>query len=335
MNKKYKIFDYCWHIPHQWDMIRALRNDCEFYYCLAVFREWDTTKRDLPPEINFVTHYEPGIYDVALLHIDQGIIVPNTQKKMIYEHFNSVITDIPKIVLNHGSPVIPEFFSEIGLSFSDEEAEKQCVDAVRKIIGKNVMVVNSHTAATEREWGWGVPIVHGIDAGEWYDLPKEPRVFSAMSAMGFDKYYNRECLGEVSDVLYDEYGYMLQYARVNTEIADSPEAYKKYLGKSLLYLDTSFRTPMNRARTEAFLSGCCVIQVEGAHDLERWAKAGENILLVPNDPEKIAKVIAELLHDGYQKAIQIGQKGKEMAIKEFNPERYRKDWLELLQNLTK
>jgi glycosyltransferase involved in cell wall biosynthesis len=122
---------------------------------------------------------------------------------------------------------------------------------------------------------------------------------------------------------------------MNVDTGNSFESYRQYLGKSLLYADTSYRTPMNRARTEAFLSGCCVIQVEGAHDLERWAKDGENILLVPDDPPQIAEVIAGLLHDGYQKAIQIGQKGKEMAVREFNPERYRKDWLELLHNLTK
>jgi glycosyltransferase involved in cell wall biosynthesis len=122
---------------------------------------------------------------------------------------------------------------------------------------------------------------------------------------------------------------------MNVDTGSSYELYRQYLGKSLLYIDTSFRTPMNRARTEAFLSGCCVIQVEGAHDLERWAKDGENIILVPDEPQRIAEVVAELLHSGYQNAIQIGQKGKIMATREFNPERYRKDWLDLLRNLTK
>jgi glycosyltransferase involved in cell wall biosynthesis len=92
---------------------------------------------------------------------------------------------------------------------------------------------------------------------------------------------------------------------------------------------------MNRARTEAFLSGCCVIQVEGAHDLERWAKPGENIVLAPDDPEEIARVIADFLDNGYQKALAIGQKGKEMAVREFNSVRYRKDWLRLLNGILK
>ena len=334
MKRKYKVFDYCWHIPHQWDMIRALRNDCEFYYCLTVFTGWDTSKRPLPPEINFVTHYEPGFYDVAILHLDQDMVIPDTKKRMIYEHFNSVINDIPKTVINHASPVIPEYFAGTGHSISDEEAERRCKDIIRELVGKNVMVVNSHTAATDREWGFGIPIVHGMDAEEWLDLPKEPRIFTALCPLGSETYYNRKRMFEVSDILEEQYGYYLQYARMNVDTGNSWESYRQYLGKSLLYIDTSFRTPMNRARTEAFLSGCCVIQVEGAHDLERWAKDGENIILVPDDSQKIASVIAELLHGGYQKAVQTGQKGKEMAIKEFNPERYRRDWLELLQNVT-
>ena len=335
MDGKYRIFDYCWHIPHQWDMTRALRNDCDFFYGLNIHSDWDTSKRPLPAEINFVSHYEPGKYDIAILHVDQRVIDPGSHKRMVYEQFNSIITDIPKIVVNHGSPVFPEYYSAIGLSLSQAQTEKMCIDAVRELIGDNVMVVNSHTAASEKEWGFGIPVVHGMNPDEWHDLPKEPRAFTALSPAGFDRYYNRECMLAVSDELEDQNGCLLQYARLNVDAGNTPESYKQYLGRSLLYVDTSFRTPMNRARTEAFLSGCCVIQVEGAHDLERWAKDGENIILVPDDPKTIAKAISELLHEGYQRAIQTGQKGKEMAIREFNPERYRKDWLRLIRDVIK
>ncbi|MDR0573889.1 MAG: glycosyltransferase [Tannerella sp.] len=157
---------------------------------------------------------------------------------------------------------------------------------------------------------------------------------AALSPAGFDAYYNRGCMGEVADILDETYGYILQYAKLNIDVGNTPEAYKQYLGKSLLYIDTSFRTPMNRARTEAFLSGCCVIQVEGAHDLQYWAKAGENIVLVPDNPEEIARVIAEFLHDGYLRAIAIGQKGRETALREFNYARYRNDWMNLLEQVT-
>ena len=73
--------------------------------------------------------------------------------------------------------------------------------------------------------------------------------------------------------------------------------------------------------------------MEGAHDLERWAEPGENIVLVQDDPAEIARVIAGFLDNGYRQALAVGQKGKEMAIGKFSPERYREDWLRLLFQL--
>lgn len=334
MKKKIKIFDYCWHIPHQWDMINALKDDCEFYYCLNVKRSWDTSQRSVPDNLNFVTYYKPGIYDVAILHLDQQIISEDHQKRLIYDQFNSIITDIPKIVINHGTPVFPERFRELGYKLSDGDAQIKCIEIIRHLVGDNTMVVNSYDSASQKEWGFGHPIIHGISPSIWLDLPKEPLVFTALSPYGFNTYYNRQCIVDTSDELYDKYGYILHYAKVNVDAGNTPEEYKEYLGKSLLYLDTSFRTPMNRARSEAFLSGCCVIQVEGAHDLDRWAKPGENIVIVPNDPKEIASVLIDYLENRYDEAIAIGKKGKEMAIKEFSPDRYRTDWLNLLEKVT-
>lgn len=331
MNKKYKIFDYTWHIPHQYDLLHALRDDCEFYFCLNLRSGWDTTQRPIPPNLNFVTHYEPGAYDVAMLHVDQSSIL-RADKRAVYEQFNEVITDIPKIVINHGTPVFPEAYSYRNLS--ELEAQERCKAQIKELIGDHIMVVNSHASASEKEWGWGIPIVHGMRADDWWDLPKEPRVFSALSTWGLDIYYNRQRLIEVSEYLDSVYGYPLSYAKVNIDTGSSPEAYKNYLGSSLLYFDPSIRTPMNRARTEAFLSGCCVIQVEGAHDLELWAEHGENIILVPDDTAEIAKTMAYYLTTGYHEAVKVGQRGKQMAMKQFNPEKYRQQWLNVLKQAT-
>lgn len=333
MNTKIKIFDYAWHLPHQYDMMYALREDCEFYYCLNTKRQWDTAIRTVPHNLNFVTHYEPGKYDLAILHMDQQTITAGHIKNVTYQQFNSVITDIPIVVLNHGTPVFPELFKDMGFDLSERESQDRCVEMIKSLVGDHVMVVNSHTAASEEEWGFGVPIVHGINPADWRDLPKEPRVFTALSALGFDIYYNRSCMKEASKILHDAYGYELGHAKVNVDTGGSPDDYKDYLGRSLLYLDTSIRTPMNRARTEAFLSGCCVVQVEGAHDLQRWARHGENIILVPNKPAEIAAIIADMLENRYEEAVAIGRKGKQMAIEQFSPARYRHDWLNLLENV--
>jgi hypothetical protein len=285
--------------------------------------DWDCRQRPVPQGLNFVTHYESEHYDVAILHLDQQCAMIGDQGYRIYSEFNEVIKDIPKIVINHGSPVYPE------ASKTDAEIRER----IRQIVGDNTMVVNSYAAGTKREWGFGVPIIHGLAPQDWRDHPKEPRVFSALPLQGLETYYNKKCLKETGEYLFNRHGYVLACADYNVFFNNSFEGYRDYLGRSLLYFDPSVRTPMNLARAGAFLSGCCVLQVEGAHDLDRWAKSGENTLLVPNDAREIATRIAYILENRYNDAVDIGQKGKEMATEQFSRERYRKDWVNLLETL--
>jgi len=330
--RKIKIFTTPWHTMHFYDLFNALKKDADFYLCLNTSKRWYYETRPLPGNAYFVPYYEKGKYDLAILDIDQQCVNPNFGKSQLYKEMRDLITDIPVVVINHGSPVYPEFL-KIGDEESFEYAEKKCKREIRKLVGDRFMVVNSYKAATSDEWGFGCPIWHGMNPDDWWDLPKEPRVFTALSPGGCGEYYNRECMNEVARILEEKYGQTLWWARVNVDTERSFDAYRNFLGKSLIYLDTSFRTPMNRARTEAMLSGCCVVQVEGAHDLERFAKPYENMIIVPNDPEFIAKKITDLLENHYQKCIEIGQKGKMTAKKLFNYERYRQDWLAVLNSL--
>jgi hypothetical protein len=47
----------------------------------------------------------------------------------------------------------------------------------------------------------------------------------------------------------------------------------------------------------------------------------------------IARTIAGLLEEHYTEALSVGQRGREMALREFSRERYRADWLRLLQQV--
>jgi len=378
LQRKIRVLDVTHHVMHQAHMIHALRDDCEFYYLANSWRSWwdkrfsDT--RPIPKEINWVAEYEPGKYDVAILHIDQQAVNPNIHKGKIFRELDETIKDIPKIVLNHGCPVYPECTMLKQPGDTDEIAQDKCIEIMKKILHGLPMVVNSHTASSEKEWGWGTPIVHGmphftleeekevkqhckdtqktkpfhtleesfieyenkLDKQGWWDLPKEPRFISALSPRGLDTYYNREKMLSTIGILKDTYGYPFYWCKTpfyNTRTMFKPSnfnEYRSYLGRSLIYLDVSQRTPMNRARSEAFFSGVCVVQVEGAHDLERWAKPGENMIIVPNKPSEIAKTLVDLVENRADECLEIGRKGKEMAMKEFNPERYRESWLKLL-----
>jgi hypothetical protein len=326
--KKYYICDSTWHVANQFDTYTALKDDVDIDFILSSWRDWHRPEfqdmRPIPENIKFVPYYEEGRYDVAILHIDHSCLNKTTGKSQLYQQLNKNITDIPKIVINHSTPCDPM----VG-------TQEEIVKGIKGMIGSNTMVVNSYESATDKEWGFGYPIVHGMDPKLYYDLEKEPRLFTALSVGGWSEYYNRDVMNRVIQILDNEYGYQLNWAKVNClRQRNNFDLYRDFLGRSLIYFDPSIRTPMNRGRTEAFLSGCCVVQVEGAHDLKRWAKHGENIILVPNDPRKIAKVLVELLENNYDECIKIGQNGKVMAIKEFSPERFKNDWLKLLKQVT-
>ena len=59
---------------------------------------------------------------------------------------------------------------------------------------------------------------------------------------------------------------------------------------------------------------------------------GENGFLIPRSPEKVADLIEGLVLD-YRTAVAVGQAGKKTALELFTYERYRSDWLSLLNRV--
>lgn len=326
---KIKVFTTPWHCMHHYDLFNALKDDADFFLVHNTSRQWHFDYRPLPANASFVPFYEPGKYDLAILDIDQQCVNEKMGKSMLFCEMRDLTKDIPRVVINHGCPVYPEFL-KIGDDMSFEQAEEKCREVIRRMTDGIEMVVNSYRATSPAEWGWGTPIVHGMNPDDWFDLGKEPRIFTALSPGGCDLYYNRECANEVARILFEKYGHTLWWAKINVETGKSFNFYREFLGGSLIYFDPSFRTPMNRARTEAMFSGCCVVQVEGAHDLERFARPDESMIMIPNRPDQIAELLAELLENQYDRCVVIGQEGKKTAIEKFSYKRYRDDWINLL-----
>lgn len=345
-NGRYQIVTSAWHVMHFSDLFNALADDADFFLIHNNHRNWESADfqaaRPIPANASHVPYYEPGKYDMAILDLDQQCVNLDLGKSKMQAELRECITDIPRVIIQHGSPVYPEFLLKDEMT--KPEAEEECRKITRQMVGTDPMVVNSHTAASDKEWGWGIPIWHGMDPGEWWDLPKEPRVFTALSPRGTDEYYNRDCMNRTSEVLNEKYGHLLWWAKNNIDTHTSTARYKDFLGRSLIYLDTSYRTPMNRARTEAMLSGCCVVQVKGAHDLDQpveqgngqeAGKLGDYMIQVDDDPNKIADLVADLIENRYDECIARGQEAKKMAIHTFSRERYRQDWLKLIKSVVK
>lgn len=339
LNRKLEVVMTTWHVMHYYDLINALKDHANFTLIPNNNRSWRDERflalRPIPANLKFAPYYEKGKYDFAILGIDQQCVNQDLGKSKVYLELNAEIQDIPKVVINHGSPVYPEFLTDSDTNAA--EAEVKCRMIVRGLVGKNPMVVNSQTAASEKEWGWGTPIWHGMDSTEWVrEYTKEPRVVTALSPAGTDAYYNRACMNDTGAELKRLYGYELQWARVSMYALKTDQSwdnYRKFLGQGLVYLDTSIRTPMNRARTEAMLAGCAIVQVDGAHDLDVETSMGtmrDKFIIVPNNPLAIAERIHELLNDPAT-AKRYGQLAREFAQNVFTRERYKNSWLDFIK----
>ena len=180
--KKLKIFGYAWHVAHQYTLMQALP-EANFYYIVNRIKQWNEKSRPVPKNLFFVNHYEPGEYDLAILHLDQQCLFGD-KKGIPYKTMNEQVTDIPKIVINHGTP-----------HFANKETE-DIKSICQKFIGDNLMITNSEQAW--REWGFGKFIIHGISGEEFKPFKKkENRIITTMGPSnnlevdGWAEYYNR------------------------------------------------------------------------------------------------------------------------------------------------
>jgi len=71
--KKFKVFGVPWHTSHQYNLAKLPFIE---HYDLLInpYRRWSEEARPFPKKCRWVTHYEPGYYDFAILHLDQQAI---------------------------------------------------------------------------------------------------------------------------------------------------------------------------------------------------------------------------------------------------------------------
>ena len=358
--EKVKVFNYPWHIAHQYELFRI--PNTEWTWLTQHRRGYSAFPRgDYFEDYGgtYVPHYEEGKYDFALLHLDQQCFeegIWDRGKGSLFRQVSSVIKDIPKVCIMHGTPFYPESFecdikadnhadrgfteNQIGMSsvliekffdvlsdfdyviFNSNKARKQWV-------GDLTSYKRGHDGDRDIKTKY-ITIWHGMDANEWFDLSKEPRVVTMISPAGLDKYYDRTFLRGVKEMLSEKY---IEHCHITVDASfKSWNEYRNFLGRSLLYFNPTLESPMPRARTEAMFSGCCVITTPH-HDADMFIESGENGIIVPRNPKFVVDLIESLIFD-YKKAIKIGHEGKKTAIKLFTQKRFNKDWAELIKTIT-
>lgn len=315
--KSLKIFGYAWHTAHQHSLITAFPEH-KFFYIKNVIKSWSVQSRPEPKNLFYVGSYEEGEYDLAILHLDQQCLFGD-RKGTPYKMMNEQIQDIPKIVINHGSP----FFA----SKEIDEIKYQML----KFIGDNLMIINSEQ--TGREWGFGKTIIHGLDGSVFKPArKKENRIIMTISPHiepiekdGWAEYYNRE--------FYEKIKEEMNIIQIGKDVnCDNFESYKKYISKSLIYFNPTLHSPMPRARTEAMLAGCVTVSTP-YHDWDKYIVDGKNGFLISGKDYQEAKLILDWLRRNPAKAEKIGQEGRKTALYYFNVERYRNDWIKVINEV--
>lgn len=341
MKKRIKIFGVPWHTGNQHSMLQITKKyPVKFCYLENNVRRWSQWSHQPEPstvyskdEFEWVTSYEPGKYDLAILHLDQQCVDPAIGKSQLYRDLNEVITDIPKIVINHGTPMWDERYDEEmvinGGTVYDSKGKPHQLDGMKKMIGDNYMVVNSYKSV--ERWGWGYPLIHGFNLDDWQDLPKEPRVCISVSPGGLDKYYNRSLITAIKGAVHEKMGHNLTHFNVNFDPKDW-EDYKLFFSSSLIHVYPFLDSPMPRSRTEAMLSGCCVLSSKH-QNADEFITSGVNGFIVPDNPMSYAETIYQLINYNYKETVKIGQQARKDAQRIFNLDRYLDDLYFIITNV--
>lgn len=316
-----QILDYPWHQVHSY-RLHAL--PAEFTYLMTRPLLWNIAQRPIPD--NWLGGLEPQDvqatdYHLALMHLDQWCDGRHNLRALPYRIMNIIARNIPRVIIMHGTP--------------DNEQNRQ---AILRLIGDLPVVCNSSEAARawdsgeQREDCYGLPqfraIIHGYTVREFNGHNNDRQgIITICSGGRWSRLYHGIPMLErlIRDIPIAWYG-----PSGNREWLKDYRAYRDLLEHSLVYFSPTRHAPMPGSRTEAMLSGCCIVTVPG-NDVEQYITHGQTGLVV-NNYEQARDTLRALLQSP-DTAMEIGQRGREAARKYFAHGRFVKDWLSLLEEI--
>lgn len=319
-----KILDHPWHQVHAY-RLHSLPAVFTFASIPHGGQYWNLAQRPMPDNfqgVQDVHDINPKDYDLALLHLDQ-LCDRNKWRAMAYRIMKSKTKGIPQIVIIHATP--------------DNESNRR---RVLQLLGDLPAICNSRQAAEEWDGGeervskYGIPqftpIIHGYRVDDFFNYSLERRrveAFTVCSGGALSREYHglplvKRLMRDVPLLWYGHNG--------NRGWLPSYSDYRNMLASSLIYFSPTRRGPMPGARTEAALSGCCIVSVPG-NDWESYIDHGKNGYIV-RTYEEARTLLRSLLLEPEQ-AYEVGQAGRAMAREHFNSDRFTTDWLEYIEHI--
>lgn len=315
-----RILDHAWHQAHSY-RLHALPAQID-YFPIGV-RGWDPAIRPQPANWGgFVSNPNLAEYDVIMSHYDNWCDHRRGELRGTpFRIMNLMAMDAPqaaRVCIMHGSP--------------DDDGNRQRLVRMLDLSpgGPPFLVLNSKQAY--RAFGLGPErsraIWHGYDVDEfWSSKERQCWAVTVCSAGDISRVYHGvpmlEAVRQRAPVIWFGYNGDLPYFK-------SYQAYREFLSTTLIYVHCGQGSPMPGARTEAMLSGCCVVTTSN-HDAGEVIEHGETGFLC-DSAEEMAETIQMLLVDP-RRAYLVGQRGREVARALFEKERFVADWLNLLEEL--
>jgi hypothetical protein len=345
--RRLRILTYRWHVPHQYELYK-LPHDFTLATGLGngMSDVWQYDQRPLRRNARMVpiSQIDPRDYDVAILHFDENVFaaplgngVMTPQWGLAFRRFLEAFPNLPKVGICHGTaPFEGQYGVDPGpkRAFRLHEAERQ--ELVRAVAAADVRVIcNSHEALGE--WGFvdARVIWHGFDPQEFPECTRQRDILALAPDLHRPHYRGAWEHQRVVDLLTPglcvetaaHQGGSIEVRDTNPFAVRNFRSYVDRIRQFSVYLNTTLRSPMPRARGEAMMTGVIPVCLRN-HDIDRFVENGVDGFYA-DTPEDLAAFLNDLFQDR-GRIPEMSRAARRKAMDVFNHDRYLTAWTNLL-----
>jgi hypothetical protein len=270
----------------------------------STHQQWNSATRPLPENIRVSYTLEDSGADILILGIDQWSF-EEFERRLLFLNLRDRFRG-PKIVVNHGCNMVDGCSAEI----------------MRDLVGHNIMVSRTATAAKL----WNVErsrvVVPGLTASEWPETDYSRGNVVVLQPWDHSQFYN----APATDNLVKRIDKKMNPLGRGRAFANF-DVYRSLLCSSSIYFNPSYAAPAPQAMVEAQLCGLAIVTTD-RHGESGYIVNGENGF-ASNDMDELYAHVRFLC--AHPKEVQrIGANGRRTAQRIFGSERFLSEWDALL-----
>lgn len=301
--KRLTILKYPWHTGHDYELAKLPHH---FLYLTSTYREWATSHRPIPSNIEWIANHSEKESDLMILHLDQWSY-DEPSKRFLFLKYRDLYQG-PKIVIIHGCNMVDGCSSE-----KMAELTKGCH-----------VVCNSETSLKL----WNLPdscfIRHGMSPEEW------PATDYSINNIIVNQAFQKRHPLVRNHAAIEAAEKRIALTWIGRDVSFSSfKAYKNFLSKSSIFFNPSHASANPRARTEAMLMGLAVVTTN-SHQEDQYITNDVNGFC-SNDTDELTDYLI-YLQNNPEHAIRIGQAGRDTAREVFHIDNFISQWNALLAN---